>query len=363
MSGNPQTKKALRQLYAAIAQNYGLDRPEDVHSTFAIDPSIEQRLEQKMTEQVGFLNQVNVMPVDQLQGEVLGLFADQMIGSGIANGDIRRNPADISGLDSRFFQLYETLFDTKMGWAKLDTWAKFPNFMQLYSNAVAIAIALTRIAIGFNGDHRFAGAASDKATYRLGQDLNIGWLERLRLTRPDHVMGRETVTAGGVTTATGAADPIHVHADAEYKNLDALAYDLIAGLPSWARMSTELVVIVSQNLVDEKYFPMINRQLASTIDGGKSTSDQVVSDIVMSAKQIGGRPAAVVPYFPDNTMFVTPLKNLSLYYQSGSRRRYLKDEPEYRRHADYNSANEGYVIESTDHAALAENITFTDPTP
>ena len=359
MSGNPQTKKALRQLYASIAQVYGLDRPEDVHETFAIDPSIEQRLEQKMTEAVGFLGQINVMPVDQLQGEVLGLFADQMIGSGINNADTRRTPVDISGMDSRTFQLFEMLFDTKMGWAKLDTWAKFPNFMALYSAAVATAIAQTRICVGFNGTHRFAGAASDKATYPLGQDLNIGWLERLRRTRPDHVMGRATVTVGGVTTATGAAVPIEVGAASSYKNIDALALDLISGLPSWARQSTELVVIVSQDLVDEKYFPMVNRALASTIDGGKSTSDEVVRDIVMSAKQIGGRPAAVVPYFPEGTMFVTPLKNLSLYYQSGSRRRYLKDEAEYRRHADYNSANEGYVIESTDHAALAENITFT----
>jgi hypothetical protein len=51
-------------------------------------------------------------------------------------------------------------------------------------------------------------------------------------------------------------------------------------------------VIVSQDLVDEKYFPMINRPLSDTIDGGRSTSDQVTSDIVMSTKQIGGRPAA-----------------------------------------------------------------------
>lgn len=361
MSGNPHTKKAVRQLYAAIAHKYGLDRPEDVHETFAIDPSVEQQLEQKMTEQVGFLNQINVMPVDQLQGAVLGLFADQMIASGIGNPDTRRSPVDISGMDDRSFQLYETLFDTMMRWNKIDTWAKFPNFIQLYSNAVATAVAQSRIAIGFNGDHRFAAnAASDKAAYPLGQDINIGWLQRLRLTRPDHVMGRVNVTAGGITTATGVAAPIEIGATETFKNIDALAYDLISGLPSWARQSTELVVIVSQDLVDEKYFPMINRSLSSTIDGGKSTSDQVVADIVMSAKQIGGRPAAVVPYFPEGTMFVTPLKNLSLYYQSGARRRYIRDEPEYRRGlVDYNSSNEGYVIESTDHAALAENIVFT----
>jgi hypothetical protein len=187
-------------------------------------------------------------------------------------------------------------------------------------------------------------------------------------------MGRNTVTAGGVTTATGAAKPIYIGkdsntADGDYKNIDALAYDLIAGMPSWARTSTDHVVIVSQDLVDEKYFPMINRPLADTIDGGKSTSDQVTTDIVMSAKQIGGRPAVIVPFFPEGTMMITPLgqpsvpdsSNLSLYYQEGSRRRYIKDEPENMASlVDYNSVNEGYVIESTDHAVMAENITFGD---
>jgi hypothetical protein len=112
---------------------------------------------------------------------------------------------------------------------------------------------------------------------------------------------------------------------------------------------------------------MINRPLSDTIDGGKSTSDQMTTDIVMSAKQIGGRPAVIVPFFPEGTMLVTPLGqpgapdsgNLSIYYQEGSRRRYIKDEPQNMAAlVDYNSVNEGYVIESTDYAVMAENITF-----
>jgi hypothetical protein len=103
------------------------------------------------------------------------------------------------------------------------------------------------------------------------------------------------------------------------------------------------------------------------MDGGRSTSDVVVSDIVLSTKQIGGLPAAIAPKFPDGTMLITPLapqgatdaSNLSIYYQEGSRRRYIRDEPENMASlVDYNSVNEGYVIESTDHAVMAENITF-----
>lgn len=362
MSGDLKLRyAALNRLYAALAQNYGLSSVDQVHQEFAIDPSMEQRIEAKQTEEVSFMGQINVAPVDELQGQVLGLFAARMIGSGIGAANTRRTPVDVSGLDSRQFQLFETLFDTMMPWSKIDTWAKFPNFLALYSAAVAIATAQTRISIGFNGESRFVPPAnSDPLANPMGEDLNVGWLQKLRLERPDHVMGRALVGAPGAQTATGAAVPVEIGAAETYKNIDALAYDLIAGMPSWARKSTELVVIVSQDLVDEKYFPMINRPLAATIDGGKSTSDQVISDIVMSVKQIGGRPAAAVPFFPDKTMVITPLKNLSLYYQSGARRRYVKDEPEFRRGlVDYNSSNEGYAIESTDHMVMAENITFT----
>ena len=140
-------------------------------------------------------------------------------------------------------------------------------------------------------------------------------------------------------------------------------------MPSWSRSSTEHVVLVSQDLVDEKYFPMINRPLADTIDGGRSTSDVVTRDIIMSTQQLGGRPAAIVPKFPEKTMVITPLaqpngsgsSNLSMYYQEGSRRRYIKDEPENKASlVDYNSVNEGYVIEDTDFMVMAENITFGD---
>ena len=114
---------------------------------------------------------------------------------------------------------------------------------------------------------------------------------------------------------------------------------------------------------------MVNRPLASTMDSGRSTSDETVRDIIMSDKQIGGRPAAIAPYFPEGTMMITPLgragatdsSNLSIYWQEGSRRRYIKDEPENMASlVDYNSVNEGYVIEDTDFAVMAENITFGD---
>jgi P2 family phage major capsid protein len=352
-------RRALDGLFTAIGQANGA---RDVSRDFALAPNSEQRLEDLQREQVGFLERINVIGVRDLIGQVIGMGANNMIASRRSRVNMPRRPQYVGRLQDRQFQLYSTLFDSWLPWELVDAWSKFPDFAQRYAKHVATSVALSRIMVGWHGTT--AAADTDPTAHPQGEDVNIGWLQKLRLEKADHVMGRATVTAGGVTTATGAAAPIYIgagsdHEDGDYKNIDALAYDLIAGMPSWARSSTDHVVVVSQDLVDEKYFPMVNRPLADTIDGGRSTSDDTVSDIVMSARQIGGRPAAIVPFFPEGTMLVTPLKNLSIYYQESSRRRYIKDEPENMASlVDYNSVNEGYVFEDTDFAVMAENITF-----
>ena len=53
---------------------------------------------------------------------------------------------------------------------------------------------------------------------------------------------------------------------------------------------------------------------------------------------------------------ITKLSNLSIYWQEETRRRHLKDEPEYDRIANYESVNEAYVVEEYELAVLVENI-------
>ena len=352
-------RRALDGLFTAIGSANGSG---DVSRQFALAPTSEQRLEDLQREQVAFLDRINVLGVRDILGQVIGIGANNMIASRRSRPNLPRRPGYVGRLQDRKYQLYSTLFDSWLPWELVDAWSKFPDFAQRYAKHVATSVALSRIMVGWHGVE--AADDTDAEDNPLGEDVNIGWLQKLRLEKADHVMGRAMVTAGGVTTATGAAAPIYIgsgsdHADGDYKNIDALAYDLIAGMPSFARSSTDHVVVVSQDLVDEKYFPMVNRPLADTVDGGRSTSDETVSDIVMSARQIGGRPAAIVPFFPEGTMLITPLKNLSIYYQESSRRRYIKDEPENMASlVDYNSVNEGYVFEDTDFAVMAENITF-----
>ena len=71
---------------------------------------------------------------------------------------------------------------------------------------------------------------------------------------------------------------------------------------------------------------------------------------------LGGLQAYRVSGFPANAVLITKLSNLSIYWQEGSRRRRLVDEPEYDRVANYESVNEAYVVEEYQLAVLVENI-------
>jgi len=58
------------------------------------------------------------------------------------------------------------------------------------------------------------------------------------------------------------------------------------------------------------------------------------------------------------SILITRLDNLSIYWQEGTRRRMLKDEPELDRIANYESVNEAYVVEDYELVVLVENISI-----
>ncbi|EEH6281216.1 P2 family phage major capsid protein, partial [Salmonella enterica subsp. enterica serovar Stanley] len=52
--------------------------------------------------------------------------------------------------------------------------------------------------------------------------------------------------------------------------------------------------------------------------------------------------------------------NLSIYWQRGSMRRLMKDEPEYNRIATYQSINDAYVVEDYGKCAMVTGLKFAD---
>ncbi|AIT79094.1 phage major capsid protein, P2 family [Novosphingobium pentaromativorans] len=333
-----ETRAKFNAMITQIAQLNGIDADVARTSKFTVEPSVQQKLEQRMQDSSDFLSRINIEPVDEIMGELLGLGVGSTIAgrTDTANGN-RRKGIDPIAMDDRTYTCAQTNFDVAMRYAKIDKWAKFKDFETKWRDNNLKRQALDRILIGFNGTS--AAAATDRVANPLLQDVNIGWLEKMRTENEARVLSEVVAASGKVTYGAGG----------DYETLDALVWDAKESmLAEWAKNDTELVVIVSVDLLHDKYFPMINQSEAPT--------EELARDVIMSTKRLGGLPAYRVPGFPNGTVFITRFDNLSLYYQDGKRRRLLKDEPELDQVTDYQSSNESYVIEDLEYACLVENI-------
>ncbi|AQZ95472.1 phage major capsid protein, P2 family [Halopseudomonas phragmitis] len=305
---------------------------------FNVEPTIQQSLETAIQESTEMLRQVNVLGVSEQSGQALLLGVNGPLASrtNTAGGN-RRNPKDRSALSKDEYNCKKTDYDSAFPYQLLDQWAKFPDFQIRLSGAIAQRQGLDRIMVGFHGTS--AAAETDPVTNPLGEDVNIGWLQKIRTGAPDRVLDEVVENSGKVT----------IGATGDYKNLDALVYDMVQMLDPWHRKHPDLRVIVSRNLLHGKLLKAVER-------GAESNQEELAADEIIATARLGGLRPYDAPYFPDNTVLVTTLSNLSIYWLESARRRHIKDEPEYDRVADYQSSNDAYVIEDFGLVALAENV-------
>lgn len=336
-------KNSTRLLYAAyLAQVATLSGVASATEKFTVEPSVQQTLESKMTESADFLGRINMVGVSEQQGEKLGLGIGGPVAGTTNTANTDRATTDLAELDAHGYFCTQTNFDTHITYQKLDAWAKFPDFQTRIRDAILTRQALDRIMIGFNGTSR--AATSDKVANPLLQDVNKGWLQKYRENAAARVMDEVVADSGQIKIGDGEGD--------DYKNLDALVFDMINNLiDPWYREDTGLVAIVGRELMADKYFPLVNATQAPT--------EQLAAQVVMSQKRIGGIPAVSVPYFPAGKILVTRFDNLSLYWQEGARRRTVVDNAKRDRIENYESSNDAYVVEDYGCGALAENIVIS----
>ncbi len=326
---------------AAMSQLAQINGVTTVQHKFTVSPSIAQKIEDQIQEKVDFLGKINIVPVADQTAETLGLGMGSTIASRTdTSGSGRRTAKDPSKLSKKNdYFCRQTNFDTAIRYARLDAWAHKPNFYTLFKNQIQTQQGLDRIMIGWNGTS--AAETTDPTTNPLLQDVNIGWLEKVRTKAPEQYMFEGEDGTGEIT----------VGVTGDYKNLDALVMDLAdTCLHPIFRDNTDLVVIVGRNLLSEKNFHIIN--------DSKDNQDMLAGQVLVSQKQIGGFKAARVPYFPENGVLITSFDNLSIYVQNGTRRRHIAEEPERDQIANYESVNEDYVVEEYAKVAFAENIKF-----
>lgn len=332
-----QTRDLFNVMKDDLAALYGV---RDVSENFAATPSLQQTLENKIQESSEFLSRINMPLVTDLAGEKIGLGVSSTVASTTNTNAQDRVPFDPTSLDTFGYFCQEIDFDVALKWSKIDQWAKFPDFVKRYSAAILERQALDRIMIGWNGTSR--AATSNRVNNPLLQDVSKGWIQKQK----DNAGGR-VMTQIGATGKIQIGDAVALSAG--FKNLDALVMDMVSNLiEPWHRKDPDLIVIMSDDLLADKYFPLINK--------AQDNSEKIAGDVILSQQRVGGKPAVTVPHFPSGKIVVTALKNLSIYIQEGSRRRIIRDNPARNQVEDFQSSNDDFVVEDHGMMAVAENI-------
>jgi len=325
--------KQYAELQEAIAETYGV---ENATRMFSVDPTIAQELNDTITAKADFLERINVTPVSEIKGEKVFIGVNGPVTGRTNTKTTDREAKDASALDNSTYELADTQSDVGLPYAKIDAWAKFPDFEERYSAAVQKRIAQDRIVIGFHGTR--VATQTDLAANPKLQDVNKGWLQQLREQAPQQVL-KEGATAGKVTLGAGG----------DYANLDALVHDTKQMVDEILREDGDLVAIIGTDLLASDKAKLYTKQGDTPTEKERIENAQVIATY-------GGLPAFSVPNFPVNAVLVTSWDNLSIYYQDTSWRKQTIENPKRSRVEDYNSRNEGYVIEQLEKIALTENV-------
>ena len=136
---------------AAMAQLAKLNNVDKVSQKFNVEPSVQQKLEDKIQLSSAFLQKINIFLVPEQSGAAVGLGISRPIASRTNTGTTDRQAVDPSSMDQRFYFCRQTNFDTAIKYAKLDQWAKFKDFYARFSGQIQKRQGLDRIMIGFNG--------------------------------------------------------------------------------------------------------------------------------------------------------------------------------------------------------------------
>ena len=307
-------------------------------NTFTAVPAVEQRAVATAQESHALLKSINMVGVTSLDGQAVGISIGAPI-AGRTNTDLRprtpRNAVDLA--EDNSYHCEKTEFDVALPFSMLDGWAQFPDFEQRIDQAIGDRQALDRLMIGFNGTH--AAEQTDRDAYPLLQDVNIGWLQKIRTKAPAQVKAAGAVVGKVTIGATG-----------DYPNLDGLVYAALQMLAPHHRKRPDLVVLIDRDLLHTKFL--------GNVDDATDNTRELALNRILTSGLVGGIPHRDAPFFPDAKLLVTTLRNLSIYYQKTTLRRFIQEQPNTEQVNDFQSLNEAYVVEDYGLVALVENIEF-----
>lgn len=322
-----KTRDLLREFLSSTAKSNSV---ESVMQSYAVSPPEAERLTMRLRESTEMLGLINILPALDLEGVAGSLTAGGSLAKRSAPNQ-QRLPRNVS-TEGVPFECQRTEYDASVPYHLLDSWgtARFPDFQQKLERALLEQQALDMLTVGFNGTN--AAAVTDPVANPLLQDVNIGWLQKLRVSAPERV--KAGVTIGG-----------------DYSTLDELVYDAIQLLEPCHRKRPGNVVMIDRDLLHTKL-------LANAKSAEESSLAQLVLTRILASNQIAGLPIFDAPGFPAGKVLVTSLSNLSIYVQG--QRRFIKDQPHLNRLYSYSAQSEAYVVEDYTRCGLIEGIEFLE---
>lgn len=345
LSGNTRTQLELYMQRQAQLSGVTVS---NLTKRYSVDPSVQQRLENAAKESTELTQKINVIGVDDQEGDKVLVDTTGPIArtNSSSDGVKRRNPVSAHELAARRYRCEQVNYDTFISYSQLDAWSAHADFQTRVSQQIARQIALDRIMIGFNGTSH--ALISDFAANPLLQDVNTGWMEQIRKHAAARVMSDVTISTRDMDNK--------VTAKGQYGNPDALVQDVRSSLlDEWHKDAPDLVVLMGRDLFNTLRLPLINAMSTTN-----PNTELMAGQLIISSRFIGGLPVYLAPFFPKDAMLITSFSNLSIYFQKGSLRRLMKEEPEYNRIATYQSMNDAYVVEDYGKSALIQGIKFAD---
>ncbi len=334
------TRQKFNKLQEAMQKAYGI---QGTRNAFAVTEPLETRLNTAIQDSSEFLQRITMLPVTDRKGQAvkIGIYSPLAKRTNVNNKDRETTPMDAP--DGLEYECKLTEFDISFSYDLLDAWARYDNFMELYMTQVYRRIALDRILVGWHGTS--IATETDPDANKNLEDVNIGWIQLLKTNKSEHYLTESTQDSGTITIGPYG----------DYKNLDAITYDVYNMIEDAQRTGSELAIV--------------GRRLVAN-DMGKALSKYAQqptekAQVQVLEKTYGGLPSIVVPGFPDTGLMVTDAENLSLYYQAGRTRRAMSDYPKRNRVEDFISSNDAYMIENLEGIAAieAENVAFVDEEP
>lgn len=308
----------FNQFIEAIADFYSVDKESVIRGeSFNIEPLKEAKLLGNIQKQSGFLNKINVVQVNEIEGMLMFGATEKGITGRKSVGRFRTNV----GASGYRYKLAKTDSGVLIPWEMLDSWGSLsPSFQKLWADYVQQQIALDMVMVGFNG----TSAAADTQAPDLS-DVNIGWLEFVRRNAPAQMIG--------------AGQTIQIHGkNADFTSLDELAYQLKQGLAERHHNAGDLVFCVGADLVANESKSLYKKNSLTATERSALNSTNITG-------MFGGMPCIVPENMPGKAAFVTSLDNLSIYTQRGSIRRGFKNDEELAAIVDSYYRNEGYAVE------------------